>query len=369
MRLASFNVENLFARAKALNQDSWAEGRPVLEAFGRLSALLGEQAYPPAAKAQMVQLMRDLGLERSDDSRFVRLRRNRGALVRRPSGGGLEIVADGRADWVGSLELKVEPVTAAAMQNTARVIHAVGADVLGVIEVENRPALNDFSSLILPAVGGTPYGQVMVIDGNDSRGIDVGLMTRPGFVIGNIRSHVDDRAEDGGLIFSRDCPEFEVETPGGNRLLVLVNHLKSKGFGSQASSNARRLAQARRVREIYDERRRGNPLIAIVGDFNDTPDSAPLAPLFEGASLRDAQSHPAFDTGGFPGTFGSSGASSRIDHILLSPALFGLMRGGGIFRRGMWPGVRPRKWDAFPEVTREVEAASDHAALWVDLDA
>jgi endonuclease/exonuclease/phosphatase family metal-dependent hydrolase len=270
---------------------------------------------------------------------------------------------------VGSLELRVEPVNAAAMQNTARVIHAVQADVLGVIEVENRPALNDFSTLILPAVGGAPYGQVMVIDGNDSRGIDVGLMTRPGFVIGNIRSHVDDRADDGDLIFSRDCPEFEVETPSGNRLLILVNHLKSKGFGSQASSNARRLEQARRVRRIYDERRRDNPLVAIIGDFNDTPDSAPLAPLFQGSGLRDAQSHPGFDTGGFPGTFGSSGPSNRIDHILLSPALFGLMRGGGIFRRGMWPGVRPRKWDAFPEVTREVEAASDHAAIWIDLDA
>lgn len=369
MRLASYNVENLFARAKALNLESWAEGRPVLEAFGRLSALLGELSYPPAARAEMVQLMRGLGLERSDEGPFVRLRRNRGALVRRPAGGGLEIVADGRADWVGSLELKVEPVNAAAMQNTARVIQAVGADVLGVIEVENRPALSDFSRLILPAVGGLPYAQVMVIDGNDSRGIDVGLMTRPGFVIGSIRSHVDDRAADGDLIFSRDCPEFEVETPSGNRLLVLVNHLKSKGFGSQASSNARRLEQARRVREIYDERRRGNPLVAIIGDFNDTPDSAPLAPLFHGSGLRDAQSHPAFDTGGFPGTFGGSGASNRIDHILLSPALFGLMQGGGIFRRGMWPGVRPRKWDAFPQVTREVEAASDHAAVWVDLDA
>jgi endonuclease/exonuclease/phosphatase family metal-dependent hydrolase len=369
VRLASYNVENLFARAKALNQDSWAEGRPVLERFGRLSALLGEQDYPPAAKAEMARLMLELGLERSDESPFVRLRRNRGALLRRPKTGGLEIVADGRAEWVGSLELKTEPVNALAMQNTARVIRDVGADVLGIIEVENRPALADFNALILPSVAGTAYAQVMVIDGNDPRGIDVGLLTRDGFRIGDMRSHVDDRTAGGSLVFSRDCPEFEVETPAGNRLLLMVNHLKSKGFGSQASSNARRLEQARRVREIYEARRREHPLIAILGDFNDTPDSAPLAPLFQGSGLRDAQSHAQFEDGGFPGTFGGSGASSRIDHILLSPALFGLMRGGGLFRKGMWPGVRPRKWDAYPEVSREVEAASDHAAVWVDLDA
>ena len=37
MRIASYNVENLFARAKALNQDSWAAGRPVLQAHAELS--------------------------------------------------------------------------------------------------------------------------------------------------------------------------------------------------------------------------------------------------------------------------------------------------------------------------------------------
>ena len=44
------------------------------------------------------------------------------------------------------------------------------------------------------------------------------------------------------------------------------------------------------------------------------------------------------------------------------------MRAGGVSRKGMWPGVRPRKWDAYPEMTRPQEAGSDHAALWVDLD-
>ena len=45
----------------------------------------------------------------------------------------------------------------------------------------------------MPAVGGNPFTHVMVIDGNDERGIDVGLMTRKDFPIGFMRSHVDDR--------------------------------------------------------------------------------------------------------------------------------------------------------------------------------
>jgi hypothetical protein len=86
---------------------------------------------------------------------------------------------------------------------------------------------------------------------NDDRGIDVGLMTRTGFPIGPMRSHVDDRLPNGETVFSRDCPEFTVTTAAGTRLVVLVNHFKSKGFGSPTTSNAKRRAQAERVKAIY----------------------------------------------------------------------------------------------------------------------
>src|SRR6266404_9389016 len=58
------------------------------------------------------------------------------------------------------------------------------------IEVDNRIALNRFNRQLLPAVGAVPYPHVMVIDGNDDRGIDVGLVSR--FPIATMRSHVDD---------------------------------------------------------------------------------------------------------------------------------------------------------------------------------
>jgi hypothetical protein len=32
MRLATFNVENMFDRVKAMNLDTWADGKKVLEA-------------------------------------------------------------------------------------------------------------------------------------------------------------------------------------------------------------------------------------------------------------------------------------------------------------------------------------------------
>ena len=166
-------------------------------------------------------------------------------------------------------------------------------------------------------------------------------------------------------MFSRDCPEYEVRTRGGHRLVILVNHLKSKGFGSQADNNARRLRQAARVADIY--RGLDTDLVAIVGDLNDTPDSEPLAPLLRDTDLRDISTHPAFDDAGRPGTYSSCTARNKLDYVLLSPALFAKATGGGILRTGVWGGRRGRLWPVYDTMTQAVHAGSDHAAIYADI--
>ena len=368
MRLASFNLENLFDRAKAFNEDTIADGKVVLDKFGQLNKRFAKSNYSNADKNKILEGLDDLGVLRDDNAgEFVRLRQNRGKLLKRPRNGPVQVVANGRDEWVGWLELKTEHVNEIATQNTARVIREVDADVVGTIEVDNRIALLRFNEQMLPFVEADPYPHVMVIDGNDDRGIDVGLMTR--FDVGTIRSHVDDFKDD-SRIFSRDCPEYEILVPTGNTLLLLINHLKSKGSGAQADSNARRLRQAARVREIYDgHRQAGVTLIAVIGDFNDTPDSAPLAPLLAQASdLRDLSVHPNFQSDGRPGTYANGTKSQKIDYILLSPELFDLVDSAGVFRKGVWGGKNGDLFEHFPEMTKPIHAASDHAALFVDLD-
>lgn len=368
MRLATYNVENLFNRAKVMNLATWSDGRATLNAFAGLNALLGEQNYTAARKQRMLVLLRTLGLDRADRGPYVVLRRNRGSLLKRLPGGGVEIVANGRTDWIGSLDLIEATIDADSIRNTARVVAEVNADVLAVVEAEDRPSLVDFNDQLLSAFMPNAYAHVMLVDGNDERGIDVALLTRPGFPIGALRSHVDDRDAAGRRLFSRDCALFTVEPADAAPLVVLVNHLKSKGFGSPAASNARRRAQAVRVAEIYRTlRAAGQDRIAVVGDLNDTPTSAPLAPLLRDTDLRDAFLHPAFDNGGYPGTFGGCTASTKLDYLLLSPALFASVSAGGVVRSGMWPGVQPRKWPVLDTLVRESDVASDHAALWVDL--
>ncbi len=323
----------------------------------------------------MVVLLTELGLDRSDRGPFVLLRQLREKAVKRGNA-GLRVVADGRDEWVGWVEAKMAPVNERAIDNLARVVCDVNADILAVVEAENRVALKAFSEDVLPRVGGRPYSCVMVIDGNDRRGIDVGVLTRDGFSIGDMRSHFHDLNDAGRPIFSRDCPEYAITTPAGERIWILPNHLKSKFGGNSPTSRARRRAQATRVAEVYGALRASNEdLVAVVGDFNDVPEAAELTPLIGATDLIDAQNVPDFDVplndptrAPRNGTFSSGLPSARIDYILLSPALFARATGGGLFRKGAWPGVQPRLWDVFPGLTHKVHVASDHHVVYVDID-
>ena len=376
MRIASYNVENLFDRARALAEPDWADGKLVLEQHAKVNALFQEPVYTPAIKADILDLLTKLGVrERDDAGEHAILRQNRGRLLTRHTDGTVEVVANGRLDWIGWLELKTSPVNELATRHTAMVIRDVHADILGVVEAENRISLAAFSRILLQQVGAAPYRQVMVIDGNDERGIDVGLMTGPGYEIEGIRSHVDD--DDGqGLVFSRDCPEFTVRTPGGDEVVILVNHLKSKGYGNASANDARRRRQAVAVAGIYQRLvADGHQNVVVLGDLNDTPDDpgdppGPLAPLLAGTDLHDVTTHPTFtpDPNGRPGTFGNGTKSQKIDYVLLSPALFGNVVGGGIFRLGVWGGVHGTLFPHYPTMTRKVEQASDHAAIFADIN-
>jgi len=369
MRLATFNVENFFERVKIMNRGDWNQSKPVLEDYQKLTDIIQKPVYSTADQATLITIMKKYpGLLTNGDSEFIRLRENRGKLVR-TQGGQRVIAANGRGDWIGWFELKKEPVKEAAMVNTARVIKAVDADVLGIVEAEDRTGLLEFNDIVLPQVGATPYVHVMLIDGNDERGIDVGLMARAPFAIETMRSHVDDRNAQGGRIFSRDCAEYHIPLPGDKTLLVMMNHLKSKGFGTQADSNARRKAQAQRAREVYEERKQqGFTHVAIMGDMNDTPDSDPLQPLLgAGSDLKDVFTHPSFDNQGRPGTHGNCTASGKLDYILLSPTLFGVVTHGSVERHGAWGGTNGTLWPHFPEVVTVVDAASDHVAVWVEV--
>lgn len=373
MRIAAFNVENLFDRIKAFNDELPNTHKDILDTHAALNKLFEKESYSPTDKAKMLELMDKLGILKRDEGRFVWLRRIRGKIVVRPRNGPVRIAANGRKDWVGWLELKTARVDEEAITMTARMIHDLNADVLALVEIESRPVLTDFHDHIYKSLTGHSYRHMMVIDGNDRRGIDVGIMVNDGFSIPSMRSHVDEESN-GKKVFSRDCPEYILETPGGEKIAVLPNHFKSKYGGNNQASRDKREVQARFTAQYYERLLvEGIENVIILGDLNDTPDSDELQPLLN-TSLREVTNHPAFTEFEFNsstsdrgiGTFGTGADSKKIDYILLSPALWAKVQLGGIFRKGVY--TASGRWEMYDELTRPHYAASDHHGIWVDLD-
>jgi endonuclease/exonuclease/phosphatase family metal-dependent hydrolase len=153
---------------------------------------------------------------------------------------------------------------------------------------------------------------------------------------------------------------------------LLVNHFKSQSGGG----GDKRLRQATKVRSIVDERVAAGQHVVVVGDLNEGPATVDgvadnLRPLFlDGSPLVACYALPDFELGNRPGTFDACGVRNRLDYVLISESLRDLYAGGGVFRTGLWGSrvTRPTAWETYPEITRSAEGASDHAAVFVDLD-
>jgi endonuclease/exonuclease/phosphatase family metal-dependent hydrolase len=366
MRISTFNAENLFRRLKVLNKDSWAENRPVLDEVKLLSDLIAKDPYSEEDKAEMVRLLEKYDFDNPNNkSRPFSVVQVRERLYSVSRDGHIKIAAKGRLDWVGWIEFARDDFfNQAQIANTGRVVSDVKADVQLMVEIEDRQALSRFNNQVLGEIHKIkPYEYNLLMDGNDDRGIDIGVLSR--HRIRTLRSHIDYRDAAGtDVVFSRDCPEYEIMLPRGRTMWLLGNHFKSKGYGKQSDSDAKRKRQAQAVKLFYAAALKRSKHIVIAGDLNDFPGSDPLTPLLAETDLRDVMTHPSYS--GLPGTFDTcKREAQKIDYILLSPALWERVEAVGVERRGIYA---PRSFPHYDTVTSDRNAASDHAAVWVDID-
>ncbi len=366
LRIATFNAENLFSRPIAMDYNDNKKGQPFLDAFKELNERFNKPAYSDEDKQRILELMKKHGLTVTrPKNKHLEFRKIRGKLFAKKNN-QLEVVATGREDWVGWIELKEKEINDRAIINTARVIAAVNADIVAMVETEDRPGLVKFNENVLGPIfdstGRTPYPFALVIDGNDPRGIDVGVLSR--HPITEISTHVFD-LPGAKPIFSRDCAEYFLEVPGvAGRLILMVNHFASKG--SDLDGTKLRIHQANRVRDIVSDRMsQGFTSFVVAGDLNDTPNSASLAPLTGMPALTEAVkkfANTIDPTGKRLGTYETG--KQQLDYVFMSAAIAQKAKGAGIERRGYFA---PNTFKSFDTVNDERDQASDHHCVWVDL--
>jgi len=204
-------------------------------------------------------------------------------------------------------------------------------DILCLQEVENIQAIRIVNERYL----GNHYAHSLLIDAYDPRNIDVGVLSTLPII--SIRSHIDDvAAGDTRPFWNRDCLEIDFELPQGEVLTLFVNHLKSKlvirnrnetdaQYRSRVrESHQKRLTQATEIASYVQERfqgRHNTALYAVVGDFNDTPESPWLAPLMNSPRLTNIIAELRGPTDRWTYYWRNRSRVSQIDYVLTSREL------------------------------------------------
>jgi endonuclease/exonuclease/phosphatase family metal-dependent hydrolase len=358
MRIATYNLNNLFERPKVFELDGFSsEAKPILKAYYWLVNTCEKATYSESDKVQMLSYIKEYVEPKKKTDKYITINQVKGKLYSNYKG-KLSLKANGRSDWLGWVELIKNEVNEIATQNTAKVIEEINADILCCVEAENRVVLQNFNKYLL----NSKYKYAMLIDGNDERGIDVGILSKHPIV--SIESHIfDTYKDDRGIereVFSRDCAVYSIEY--NNQVIhMLCNHFKSQGYGSKESNDKKRKRQAARVKEIIQEK--GFDLLTdyviVSGDLNDSPGNDPLKPLLTMPNLVNSVTLLNTEN---TGTY--QGGKKQLDYLLISRALADRYMQGGIERRGIYS-VRGDKFDS---VTSKINQASDHAAVWAEFN-
>lgn len=214
------------------------------------------------------------------------------------------------------------------------VLKSIDADVVLLSEVETQQNLVDLNGNELDG----RYLTVSLTEGNDTRRINVGLMSK--VMPDLIKSHKDDtftKAGTNGPIYhyARDCVEVHL-TYNGRPLVLLGVHFKAK---TPPDDPDKRLAEAQHTRAIADALLKENPArgIIILGDYNDVPGSAAVnavagqAPsLFtDAAEAVPADQRYSFDFNGKLELIDHQMADPRA-HAMLDPSTVLLEHGAGV---------------------------------------
>jgi endonuclease/exonuclease/phosphatase family metal-dependent hydrolase len=229
----------------------------------------------------------------------------------------------------------------ARLDGVAAVLLRLDADVVLLQEVEHLALLRRLAAR-------TGHAEARLLEGNDPRGIDVGLLSR--WPVPRYLGHAGERTADGRWLWPRDAVVARIE-PGGAPLLLVGSHLSS--HLSDPTGERRRL-QAARLRALADEAAAGEPgaLVLVGGDLNDEAEAEPLRPLFgDGAWLDVAGAGPGWsDAGAGPAWTWSDGRlHEALDHLALRASRLQARAAG-------WVADGP-----------EVAAASDHRPVVLDL--
>lgn len=374
MKIATFNIQNLFSRDKSLLNSQ--AGNAVINWLDEMEHLMSIQVKTVSDLDRIKDLTFLLGFEKIRNKSYAIMSRRVEELFFQAYHSSVETKANNltnRNEWFSQQTIPVEPI---ATQNKARVIAEVNADVLLLQEVEDRNSLSEFNNQFLPEFNGVPYRELLVLQGNNGRGQEIGMLTKNGFQIQEIRTYSNEMDDSGKPVFDKNLVKYEITTPSKNKIFLLAVHLLEQGKDKE-NCDALRFRQAHRVAEIYRQLRdQGQEHVIVVGTLNAVPYCFSLAPLLQKTDLKDVSKHPDFNVAGekekdsgylHKKAYRMGLNIKQRDYLLLSPEMFRRVKNSGLNRRATWPAISSQ-WPVYNTIKNEKQAASEHPMVWGEIE-
>lgn len=214
-------------------------------------------------------------------------------------------------------------------------ILALGADVLALQEIGSLSALLELRDSLKAAGLDLPHWQLL--SGADTN-IHLALLSR--FPFGASRPHTNESFLLNGRRFhvSRGFAEVDIVVKTNYAFTLIAAHLKSKRALAEADESELRLEEAKILRDKIDARLSRDPdaNLVVLGDFNDTKDSASLKAVIGRGKTKLVDTRPAERNGDSSVAGGSprerrcvtwthfydrEDSYRRIDFVLLSRGL------------------------------------------------
>jgi endonuclease/exonuclease/phosphatase family metal-dependent hydrolase len=235
--------------------------------------------------------------------------------------------------------------TADAKAKVRDVICSLNPDVIALEEMGTTNALMELRASLKDKGLDFPYWELL--QGWDTN-IHVAVLSKFPFVAEHPHTNDEFLLDNKRFRVSRGIAELAIQPAPGFAFTLIAVHLKSKVPDSGANPDEQRFEEAKILRQIINDRFQENPdaRLVVLGDFNDEKDSDSVREIIGRGKTRLVDTRPAERNGDNVTTkssyneprnvtwtyfYGKSDTYSRIDYILLSPAMARLWRKDGTY--------------------------------------
>ena len=370
MKIASFNIQNLFHRDRSLTEQSMS--KCVSNWINEFDSLLLNTDNSNSTTDRLRELSFLLGFDKTYQNPYAVMRKKAGELYLKGMNNSKEMKAGELTDWNGWIKMQTVPIHPKSTNHKAKVIADINPDVLILQEIEDKMSLDEFNNLYLPNLDCDPFSDCIVIPNSEGKGIEQALMLKNGYELDAIKLHTIDTSE----YPTQELIEYVIMTPNCKKFHLLSCYFYNDLSNIEKSFEIRQ-QQARNTGELYQQLvEDGEQNIIIAGTLNAPSYCNSLAPLLQETDLKDITKHLSFEVDydeGSDASYHRMGAYRKgvnikqKDFMLLSPALFETMTDSGLNRKAMWPEKRP-KWSTYKSVVNKNQAASAHPAVWGLID-